>query len=346
MTTKHRYILGCLLGAAALHGCKKAPEETNYLSPQAAFEAVDYYEPVLGRTFLRLTNFQANESSYPLEFILLNPRDADGKPAPELLAPVSVKEWVRDYNGLEASVAEIEAKRRTVQKPFFEVRRGSGDFIFWKTDSNRIRTYPDPGYLFDIRVQNAGNARIFENMKLRPLKEMPYEPYEYDARTRLRKTETRISATGVNYTAPYSIHPELENVLVARDTTMNDSLTAVRFRRTGDGNSLTFIFLDQDSLLINPAKFNITRWDELVHGFNKVATKDSVRYEVAYPIPLTSFDTKYAKSGRANLVFGYSRMAAGNRKVDARFRLSFSIYEPGDWQIIFRFYRNPLMNDE
>lgn len=346
--TKHNILIGtCIFGAAAAcYSCKKAPRETNYLSPKAAFEAVEYYEPVLGRTFLYSTNFQPDESSYPLEFTLKNLRRADGSPAPELTEPISVLEWVRDYNGQEKSLEEIEAKRRIVQKPFFAVRRGSGDFIFSKTDSGKIRTYPDAGYLFDVEVANPGNARTFQKMKLRPLKEMPYEPFELDARTRQRKTESRVSQAGVNYTAPYAIHPVLENVLVAKDTLMNDSLTAVKFVRTGNGHSLTFIFLDKDSVPINPARLNITKWNELVHGFNMQTTKDFVRYDVAYPIPLTTFDTRYAKAGRANVEFGYSRLEGSNRRVDAKFRLSFSIYEPGDWQIIFRFYRNPLMNDE
>lgn len=345
MTFQRIYTLTCIAGITALHGCKKAPEETNYLSPMAAFESTEF-APVLGRTFLHLTNFQADESSYPLDFLLVNPRHADGSPAPELTQTVTVKEWVRDYNGLEKSIAEIEAKRRNANKPFFEVRRGSGDFIFWKTDSTRIRTYPDEGYLFDIKVQNTGNSRTFSNMKLTPLKEMPYEPYEYDAYTRERKTEGRINAAGENYTAPFSIHPKLENVLIARDTAMHDSLTSVRFIRTGNGNSLTFIFLDQDSMSIDPLKFNITKWDELVHGFNRTYTKHAMKYDVAYPIPLTNLDTKYAKSGQANLEFGYSRVLGANTRVDAKFRLNFSIYEPGDWQIVFRFYRNPLMSSE
>ncbi|MGO4291538.1 DUF5007 domain-containing protein [Chitinophaga sp. RAB17] len=332
--------------AGGISSCKKAPPERDYLSNNAGFEPVDAYSPILGRTFLYKTNFQADGSSFPLQFSLQNLRHADGSPAPELTQNVTVKEWVKDYDGTEKTYQEIEDKRKEVQHPFFEIRPGSGDFVFRQASVSQIRAYPDSGYLFDVKVENNGNALSFKKMRLQPLREVPYEPYEYDYVTRLRKTETRTNANGSNYQAPFSIHPGLANVYVSKDTLMADSAAAVYFRKTGNGHSLTFKFLDQDSLPIDPMKLNTTKWNELVHGFDMKQTSTQVTYNVAYPIPLTSLDTKYAVAGNAKVLFGYSRKGTGGNRVGASFSLSFTIWEEGDWEVIFRFYRTPRFQDE
>lgn len=332
--------------ASGISSCKKAPPERDYLSNNAGFEQVDAYTPVLGRTFLYKTNFQPDGSSFPLQFSLLNLRHADGSPAPELTQNVTVKEWIKDYDGTEKTYQEIEDKRKAVQHPFFEIRPGSGDFIFRQASASQIRAYPDSGYLFDVKVQNNGNELSFKRMRLQPLKEVPYEPYEYDFVSRVRKTETRTDVTGRNYQAPFSIHPELVNVYVSKDTLMADSATAVFFRKTGNGHSITFKFLDQDSLPIDPVKLNLTKWSELIHGFDIKKTSTQVTYNVAYPIPLTSLSTKYAVAGNATVIFGYSRKGLGGGRAEAAFRLNFAIWEEGDWEVIFRFYRTPRFQDE
>ncbi|WP_158267136.1 DUF5007 domain-containing protein [Chitinophaga niastensis] len=332
--------------AGSISSCKKAPQERDYLSNKAGFEQVDTYSPVLGRTFLYKTNFQADGSSFPLLFTLQNLRHADGTPAPELTQNVTVKEWVKDYDGAEKTYQEIEDKRKTVQHPFFEIRPGAGDFIFRQTTSAQIRAYPDSGYLFDVKVQNKGNELLFTKLRLQPLQEVPYEPYEYDYATRQRKTETRTDVRGNNYNAPFSIHPNLVNVNVSKDTLMADSAAVVYFRKTGNGHSLTFKFYDQDSMPIDPLKLNATKWDVLLHGFDAQFTKTQVTYNVAYPIPLTSLDTKYAVAGNANVTFGYTRKGTGGFRNTSSFGLSFAIWQEGDWEMIFRFYRTPRFQDE
>jgi Domain of unknown function (DUF5007) len=332
--------------AGGISSCKKAPPERDYLSNNAKFEAVDAYAPILGRTFLYKTNFQADGSSFPLLFTLQNLRHADGSPAPELTQNVTVKEWIKDYDGTEKTYQEIEDKRKAVQHPFFEIRPGSGDFVFRQANATQIRTYPDSGYLFDVKVQNNGNQLSFTKLRLQPLREVPYEPYEYDYVTRLRKTETRTDINGSNYQAPFAIHPKLVNVNVSKDTLMADSAAVVYFRKTGNGHSLTFKFMDQDSLPIDPMKLNATKWDELLHGFDRKTTSTQVTYNVAYPIPLTTLDTRYAKAGNANVEFSYTRKSAGGFRDVASFSLSFAIWEEGDWEMIFRFYRTPRFQDE
>src|SRR5699024_7946912 len=157
-----------------------------------SFNRKDIYEPVLGRTTLLLTQFNADASTYPLNFTIINERHAkDGSPAPELSKLIKVQEWQRNYTGHEKSLEEIEAKRIWVEKPSLEIRKGSGDFILSNAPSTRIHAYPDSGYLFDVQVRNKGNTRTFEDFYLRPLKEIPYEPYEYDEHTGKRKVESR-----------------------------------------------------------------------------------------------------------------------------------------------------------
>jgi hypothetical protein len=339
-------ILCAGLIAGGISSCKKAPTERDYLSSNARFEPVDAYSPVLGRTFLYKTNFQADGSSFPLQFTLNNIRHADGSPAPELTQPVTVKEWINDYDGTEQTYQQIEDKRKAVQRPFFEIRPGSGDFIFRQAGIAPIRTYPDSGYIFDVKVQNKGNELSFAKLRLQPLGNVPYEPYEYDYYTRLRKTETRTNVSGNNYQAPFSIHPGLQNVYISKDSLMADSAAVVYFRKTGNGHSLTFKFFDQDSIPIDPAKLNSTKWNELVHGFDRKQTSTQVTYTVAYPVPLTTLDTRYAVAGNAKVLFSYTRKGAGGNRSVAAFSLSFAIWEEGDWDVIFRFYRTPRFQDE
>ncbi len=326
--------------------CKKAPAERDYLSTKASFATVSVYEPILGRTILYKTGFNSDGSSYPLTFSLQNLRHADRTPAPELSQLSESLEWTGLYNGTEKTLKEIEDKRKVVSKPFFEIRPGSGDFIFRQFSSQVIKPYPNDGYLFDVKISNNGNERVIANLRLRPIQEIPYEPYEYDPYTRIRKTETRVNANGTTYTAAFVNHATMSNVYVTRDTLMNDSLSRIYFKRTGNGNSLTFKFFDKDSVIIDPAKFNLTKWNELIHGFNLTQTSTQVSYDVAYPIPLTDLDTKYAKSGKAVINIGYTRTGFNNARIDANLLLNFGIYEKGDWVIVFKFKRTPRFQNE
>ncbi|WP_316836029.1 DUF5007 domain-containing protein [Pedobacter nutrimenti] len=326
--------------------CKKAPAEKDYLSDKATFASVAIYEPVLGRTVLYKTSFNADGSSYPLNFSLQNIRHFDGSPAPELSQSFPTLEWTGLYSGTEKTLKEIEDKRKLVNKPFLEIRPGSGDFIFYKSNAQVINAYPNDGYLFDVKVTNSGNERVMKNFRLRPVQEIPYEPYEFDKYTRRRLTESRISENGLPYTAAFFNHPVMTNVYITKDTLMNDSLARVYFKRVGEGNSLSFKFFDKDSVGIDPAKFNLTKWTELVHGFNMTKTSSEVRYDVAYPIPLTDLDTKYAKGNKAFVNIGFSRTGFNNTRIDANMLLNFGIYEKGDWVIIFKFLRTPRFQND
>lgn len=333
----------------ALAACKKLPEKKDYLSQDATFNKKAVYEPILGRTALELTQFSADGSTYPLVFSIENARSKQGHPAPELFQKIKVREWQRDYTGLETSLDEIEAKRVWVDAPFLEVRRGSGDLIFRNAPSSLIRAYPDSGYMFDIKIQNKGNERIIKDFWLRPMQEVPYEPYEYDLRTRERKTETRPRPNnGGSNTVPFTIHPvNLAKMYYTKDSLFRDTLISVYFTKANaTGHSLTFKFLGENLEPIDPAKFNNTKWDKLVHGFNRRQTATGVTYDVGYPVPLTALKTLYASEGKANVTFGYSRRGFGGERLDAAFSLNFAIYEPGDWTITFAFRRNPIFNDD
>lgn len=354
------YIVGAFIVLFLLPACQKLPPKMDYLSKNADFNKKDVYEPILGRTTLELTQFNGDASTYPLQFTIINERHAkDGSPAPELSQKIKVQEWIRNYTGYEKSLDEIEKKRIWVEKPFLDIRKGSGDFIFWNAPSSIIQAYPDSGYLFDVKVENKGNTRIFENFYLRPLKEVPYEPYEYDIHTGERKTETRTGSNGQSYVVPFTIHPDfVNNMYYTKDSLFTDTLISVYFYRgsgpDSEGHSLTFKFLDEHFNPISPEQFNPLsldnlqhiKWDSLVHGFDMVKTDSTVTYQVAYPIPLTSLTTRYAADGKAHIAFGYSRRGFGGKRIDASFGLEFSIYEPGEWTIIFYFRRNPVFADE
>ena len=340
-----------------ISSCQKLPEKKDYLSTNAGFNREDIYEPVLGRTTLKLTEFNADASTYPLRFTIINTRHAkDGTPAPELMQKSKVMEWRRNYTGYERSLDEINEKRIWVEKPFLDIREGSGDFIFWNASQSLIHSYPDEGYLFDVKVENKGNARVFTDFHLRPVKAVPYEPYEYDLYTREQKQEDRTSPDGTSYSVPFIIHPTfINNMYYTEDSLFQDTLVSVYFHRNdkSSAQTLTFRFLDEDFNPINPDRFTPLDWnglepvvwDSLVHGFDINKSASELTYQVAYPIPLTQLNTRYASDGKAHVAFGYSRKGFGGRRVDASFGLEFSIYQPGDWVIIFYFRRNPIFTD-
>lgn len=354
---KLNYIWCVIASICLLTACQKLPQKKDYLSPNANFNTKDIYEPILGRTTLELTQFNADASTYPLLFTIENIRHADGSPAPELTQKVKVQEWQRNYTGYEKSLEEIEAKRIWVEKPFLDIRSGSGDFIFWNAPSTLIHAFPDSGYLFDVKVQNKGNTRTFKDFHLRPLKEIPYEPYEFDQYTRVRKKETRTTEDGKSYSVPFTIHPSfIHGMYYTKDSTFSDTLISVYFHRNEKSteNKLRFKFLDAHFNPINPDKFTPLSfdklepipWDSLVHGFNIQKAATEVSYQVAYPIPLTDLNTRYASDGQAKVAFGYSRKGFGGIRIDASFGLNFSIYRSGDWTIIFYFRRDPIFEDD
>lgn len=115
------------------------------------------------------------------------------------------------------------------------------------------------------------------------------------------------------------------------------------------GNTLTFKFVDTLFNPIDPNKFAATKWDEVVHGFDMVKDSEKVTYKVAYPIPLANYPTIYTSSDGnfARAVFRYERQGFGNIKETAMLGMNFSIFQKGDWEIIFWFRseRPKFVND-
>ncbi|WP_433902080.1 DUF5007 domain-containing protein [Sphingobacterium puteale] len=319
-----------LLGILFLGSCtKNLPDERLSIASDSKYITTEF-RPVLGRNTLFDKIFQYGNSSRPLDFKIVNMRKFNGDPAPELsqLYPVTV--WKGIYDGTETSIAEIEAKRTTENHPLFEIRPHSGEFMMWQAaNSNMISAQPDSGYIFDVEMSNSGGRRYFQNMRLRPFRERPYEPSNLDPITG--------QGTGI------SVNPSGINITGERGQPLNTiSDVQVLFKKTGNGNSITFKFIDSLSNPIDPNKFATTDWKNLVHGFNMVKDDKKVSYDVAYPIPLSAYPTRYTTlSGeQARTVFSFNRMAFGNVLQQCYLAFNFNIYEKGDWELTFWFKRD------
>lgn len=322
------FFMGLMLLILA-SGCKKSlPEDRESLGLDTRFTQ-SVYSPTLGRNTLFSDNLFVGSSSLPLNFKIINIRTRDGSPAPELTKNTPVEVWTLPYLGTEKSIEEIEAKRKIENRPVFEIREHSGQFLMWAAaTSNLLKTQPDSGYVFDVEMSNSGGRRYFRDFKLMPLKERPFEPSVLDPIT--------------GHSRFIGLTPS--NMGNIRGEKTNQRLffgdVAVLFNKvSGVGNSLKFKFVDSLFKPIDPNRFNLTKWDQLVHGFNMVKTNEFVKYDVAYPIPLVAFQTPYTDpSGtRAHTVFKYERQGFGNIREEAYLSLDFSIYEKGNWEIIIWF---------
>lgn len=319
----------CLFGMMLLltfSSCKKnLPEDRESLATDTRFTTT-VYSPVLGRNTLFTDNFSKGNSSLPLTFKIVNLRTRDGSAAPELTENFPVQVWTQPYLGTEKSLAEIEAKRKIENHPLFEIRERSGQFLMWSAaNSSFVRTQPDSGYVFDVEVSNTGGRRYFRDFKLMPLKERPFEPSIQDPITGL--------STYVGITPSSLMNVEGEKT----GRFLYD--VSVLFNKVGNGNSIKFKFVDSLFKPIDPNKFNLTKWDKLVHGFDMEKTNTYVKYKVAYPIPLITFPTPYTDitGRRAKVNFAYERIAYGNIRRESSLGIDFSLYEPGDWEITFWF---------
>lgn len=329
-------ILALLIFAAG--SCRKyLPKDREEVGADSRFTQI-IYEPVLGRNNLFSNNFFKGSTSFPVTFKIINPRRFNGDPAPELTDTFPVTVWKEAYTGKETSIAEIEAKRGAEYHALWEVGPHSGEFLLWaKAKAAFMHPQPDSGYIFDVEMSNSGGRRYFRDLKLRPFRERPFEPSNLDPITG--------QATNVG------IHPSLVQNVQGAETGryLYSGDVDVFFHRIGDGHKLTFMFLDTLYRPINPDKFNLTEWGPLVHGFNMAKTDTSVSYDVAYPIPLTNLRTKYTTQDgtKAHVNFSYSRLGFGHIREVANVGLDFSIYEPGDWVIIFAFKtENPKFKDD
>lgn len=323
--------LAFLSGIVLLSSCKKnLPDARLSISNDSQYTQY-IYQPVLGRNTLFSNNFQFANSSRPLDFKIVNMRTFSGEPAPEMTAFYPVSVWKTAYNGTEQSIAEIEAKRATENHQLFEVRPHSGEFIMWAAaNSNQLKSQPDSGYVFDVEMSNSGGRKYYQNFRLMPLKERPYEPSNLDPIIG-QGPQTSVLPSGLNITGERTGQP-----------LNGGSDVRVVFKRSGNGNSITFKFTDTLSNPIDPNKFSSTDWVNLVHGFNMVKTNTYVKYAVAYPIPLSAYPTKYTtlSGNQARVVFKFNRQAFGNVLQQCFLAMNFNIYQQGDWEITFQFLRD------
>ncbi len=323
------YVLALFLLTAI--ACKKyLPQERNTVGTDSQF-TIDLYEPFLGRTTYFTDNFYKGSTTYPAEFRIINVRHVTGDAAPELTEAFPVKVWKRAYTGLETSIEEIEAKRAIEYHPILEMSPRTGNITFWSSArSNFVKAQPDSGYLFDIELTNSGGRRFFRNMKLKPLRESPTIPTNLNA------------MTGQPIRENFGISV-LTNVVGAKDDRRTlgpgDVDVYIRKIQPSTGSTLTFRFLDTLFRPLNPAIFDETDWEHLIHGFNMQRTATYVKYDVAYPIPLTSTPTRYTSGDgiTADARFKYSRIGFGGARINSVFGLNFAIFEPGDWEIVFAF---------
>ncbi len=334
-----------LLLAFMAAGCYKhmVPDEEDFFSNNMNYNRNNF--PVnLGRTNVYAYIFNADYSTQPLDFSLENVRHSDSSAAPELLENVDTKQWKEYYSGLETTVAQIEAKRTTVKRPVLDIRPHSGEIFFWNTDSARVK----PGiYYFDVRVKNKGGEKVFKNLILDVRRPRPYDPYEFDDITGLRKP---LDQGGIN-------HPDVGGVVNMLNLNLPRDSVNVYFRKTDvKGNTLTFKMFDEDSVPISFSHFNLTRWDSLRYrsgaagvdiafGFNRRMSPDStvLTYDVTSPFPMLA-DVS-GNSDKASITFAYNRVSFGQR-YNAAIGLTFAIYEPGDWEVVFKFKVNPKFQDD
>jgi len=313
-----------------LFSCDKfLPTDRDSLEKEAHFTQLEYY-PILGRYNWIKDNFATTNSSLPIKFKLTNIRRFDGEPAIELTQSYPVKVWKKEYTGTETSLEEIESKRATEHHPLLEIGESNGSIIFWPSGkSSFIKNQPDSGYIFDVEASNSGGRKFFKDLKLKPLKERPYEPNNINAITGLSMDP---------YVRPSSILGVVGDRTGANVNQVNVAIVKDESNARG-GNTLTFRFIDSLGNAINPEKFNNTKWENLVHGFNMEKTSEHVRYKVAYPMPLIERPTLYTNvnGNRSRVIFSYNRLGKGQIVNTAFITFDFAIYEQGDWDIIFHF---------
>ncbi|HLT86212.1 MAG TPA: DUF5007 domain-containing protein [Sphingobacterium sp.] len=306
------------------------PDDLDALSDDITVTTRDF-SPYLGRktAFEDVVNV-SNKSTLPLDFRIAGIRTAEGRPAPELLESYPVKVWTQAYTGRETSIAEIEAKRKEEYRPMFEIQQKSGNLTFWNVGSSAtIETLPSEGYLFDIELSNTGGRRYVRDLVLQPRKERDYEPSQYDDINGLARTAFLRPNMLVNVVGDRTGLPILDTrVYIFKDE-----------ENTDPGNTLSISALDSLGNTIDIQKFKDTDFEHLVHGFNHRFVDGKVVYDVAYPMPLVNFPTRYTNSGgdRASLLLRYDRIGRNGILNQAWIRFEFAIFREGHWEIQIRF---------
>jgi hypothetical protein len=349
-----------ILALLVFPACKKLynlPDAKEYLSKNINYDN-KIIEPVIGRWNLH-GGFKSDNSSFPLTFEIQNARYGDGRKVTDLFQVKPTYVWTAVYDGKEKSLEEIEAKRKLEDHPLFEVR-SSGEFVLWPSSTDEL-IEPRPSdstnlaqdtRFFDLKISNTGGSIVLKDFQIRPWRERPYSP----------SNDINPFTGGVNRDpkAPNDptrrdyIRPRLDNVIGAKtqkalrsDDDVKDVVVYIRRFEGGNGHSLRFKILNTDSIPMNPALFNETKWDLLVHGFNRKMTNEYVQYDVAYPVPLTSVNTIYTSGGNARAEIKYSRRGFGGGLTTSMFGLDFKIFRAGDWEIVFHFKKdNPKFEDE
>jgi len=362
---KYRVVL-FLAVIVTFSGCRKIfdlPDEKDYLSTKMTYFTTEF-PPTLGRLNLYQGIFNADNSSFPMTFEIVNARFGDGRSADDMLAKKPVLVWTQEYTGNEKSLAEIEAKRKIEERPMLEVRP-SGDIILWPSATSEVFkprdsvTYPQDIRYFDIKVKNSGGTRIIKNLSIIPYREIPYFPADDINRYSGKPNTTTPNGTTLQHNFPviFGMIGEGTNAELKANGGGQSGVVYTYIRKVpgGTGNSLRFKFLNKDSVAINPAKFNETKWEQLVHGFNMEKTSEYVKFDVAYPIPVAKIPTRFTSGGvtntgggyTAHVEFVYSRIGFGGRREQGVISQEFAIYEKGDWEIVFHFKTvNPKFEDE
>ncbi|RZK70851.1 MAG: DUF5007 domain-containing protein [Pedobacter sp.] len=360
-----------LTAVVAFSGCRKIfdlPEEKDYLSTRADYTTKEW-RPTLGR--LNTTNgfFNPDGSNFPMTFEIRNARFGDGRDASDMLTAKPTIVWTAEYNGLETSLAQIEAKRKVENHPVLETR-GNGDFIWWPTATRtEIRpadsvVLPQNIRYIDVKITNSGGSRIIKDLAIIPQIDAPYWPdNDYDRITGAPRREAPASRTRIYNTAGVSGITGASTNQPIDNSNATRGIVRLYFRKfTTDpnGNRLRIKVLDRDSVPINPGNFSETVWNNMIHGFNDAGTAlgytmtpTHVDYRVAYPIPLAPIPTRFTAGGlqgngndaRVELVF--SRLAFGGVRQTGRISTNFQIYEKGDWEIVFHFkFVNPRFTND
>lgn len=376
-TIKYKVFVWLTATVAFSAGCRKLynlPDEKQYLSTNADYtiKSFDQRSVILGRTnILGGGNiFNPDNSTFPITFTITNPRFGDGRDASDMLAVKPTLVWTKEYTGKETSLAEIEAKRHLENHPMLETR-GNGDIVLWYTaNKNNIKpadslVYPQDQRFFDVKITNTGGSRTIRNLSITPGIDQPYNPNpDYNTITGKPNTTTPGGHTLV-YSFPdqiFGIRGETTNQYMTDPHNQNTGLVYLYIRKFTDqpgdtvntaavGHRLRIKVLDKDSVAIDPAKWNTTKWQDQIHGFKKDGTPGGdvthkyVEYNVAYPIPLAVIPTKFTSGGVANQGGGqyaqinltYTRLGYGAVTEVGRITQNFQIWEKGDWEIVFHF---------
>ncbi|MBE8712265.1 DUF5007 domain-containing protein [Sphingobacterium sp. KB22] len=347
--------------ALSLSSCQKMynlPEDKDFISENINYSSKEFY-PILGRTNV-MGSINLDNSTLPLKFEIINSRYGDGRPATDLFQVKPTYTWIDMYDGEEKSLEEIERKRVKVDRPLLEVD-SAGRFILHYTATNDLieprptdsTTLTQDVRFFDLKITNSGGVRYVNDFVFIPWRQRDYEPNNDINPYTGGIAPDPLSPRDPNrrdYIIPTymeNIVGEVSNIPLVNNTLKKDVVVYIRRFEPGPGNKLRFVFLDKNQNPIDPAKFNETRWENLVHGFNMTKTAEYVQYDVAYPIPLTNYPTFYTDNGNAKAQFSYSRIGFGGTRSTSIFRLNFRIFQEGNWEIVFHFRNeNPRFADE